>query len=62
MKTHQSEIEKLISELCPNGVEFKNLGEVIERNPFRQLGAGELENLITGNGDVKLLPSSKDYD
>jgi len=28
MKIHQSKIEKLISELCPNGVEFKELGEV----------------------------------
>lgn len=30
MKTNQSKIEKLISELCPNGVEFKQLGEVCE--------------------------------
>ena len=28
MKTHQSKIEKLIAELCPNGVEFRELGEV----------------------------------
>ena len=28
MKTHQSKIEKLIFELCPNGVEFKELGEI----------------------------------
>ena len=28
MKTHQSKIEKLIAELCPNGVEFKELGQV----------------------------------
>ena len=28
MTTNQSKIEKLISELCPKGVEFKELGEV----------------------------------
>ncbi len=30
MTTHQSKIEKLIAELCPNGVEFKELGEVLK--------------------------------
>lgn len=29
MTTNQSKIEKLISELCPNGVEFKELGELV---------------------------------
>src|SRR5574343_476559 len=28
MTNHQSKIETLISELCPNGVEFKELGEL----------------------------------
>ena len=30
MTKHQNKIEKLIIELCPNGVEFKELGEVCE--------------------------------
>ena len=30
MTTHQSKIEKIIAELCPNGVEFKVLDEVCE--------------------------------
>ncbi|MFH1902633.1 MAG: restriction endonuclease subunit S [Candidatus Omnitrophota bacterium] len=30
MTKHQSKIEQLISELCPNGVEFKELGELGE--------------------------------
>jgi len=30
MTTHQSKIEKLIAELCPNGVEFKEFGGVCE--------------------------------
>lgn len=28
MKKHQNKIEKLIAELCPDGVEFKSLGEI----------------------------------
>ena len=28
MKNHQSKIDKLIAELCPNGVEWKPLGDV----------------------------------
>ena len=30
MTNHQNKIEKLISDLCPNGVKFKKLGEVCE--------------------------------
>ena len=30
MTTNQSKIEKLIAELCPNAVEFKELGEVLD--------------------------------
>src|SRR3989339_117385 len=29
MPNSQSKIEKLIAELCPNGVEFKELGELV---------------------------------
>ena len=35
MKTNQSKIEKLIAELCPNGVEFRELQEVFDiRNGY----------------------------
>lgn len=30
MSKHQSKIEKLIAELCPNGVEWKELQEVFD--------------------------------
>mgnify|MGYP001590100886 FL=1 len=30
MPSHQSKIEKLIVELCPEGVEFKTIGEIVE--------------------------------
>jgi len=43
-------------------VEWKPLGEVCERNSYKQIGAAELEALNLFKGDVKLLPSSKNYD
>jgi type I restriction enzyme S subunit len=57
-----NKIEKLIAKLCPNGVEFKKLGDVITKNSFKQFGASELESLIVEGGNVKLLPSSQNYD
>jgi Type I restriction modification DNA specificity domain. len=57
-----NKIEKLIAELCPNGVEWKRLGEVSKIDSFKQIGAEELKNLTTDNGNVKLLPSSKNHD
>ena len=59
-----NKIEKLLNELCPNGVEFKALGEVCELNKFRQVGANEIELFKKSNceNQVKLLPSSQNYD
>ena len=38
MTKHLSKIEKLIAELCPDGVEFKELGDLAEhRNWNKQL-------------------------
>lgn len=57
-----SRIDDLISKYCPNGVEYKKLSAVVSQNTFKQLGASELEMLKTDSGDVKLLPSSSNYD
>ena len=43
MITHQSKIEKLIAELCPNGVEYKELGEIASYSKTR-IVATELNN------------------
>ena len=54
MKTHQSKIEKLIAELCPNGVEWKTLGEVAE------IGTGSSNaNEAVENGKYPLFVRSK---
>lgn len=62
-----NKIEKMVKELCPDGIEWKKLGEVTIKNQFKQLGANELEKLrvdgLTGLGNsIRLLPSSNNDD
>ena len=74
MKTHQSKIEKLIVELCPDGVEFKELGEVVKtitapaklkKEDYRETGAIPIIDqgaaFITGytDEDVQALPKNE---
>ena len=44
MKTHQSKIEKLIAELCPNGVEFRELGKIADIGTGSSNGNEAVEN------------------
>ncbi|MCK9364427.1 MAG: hypothetical protein M0P74_12620 [Syntrophales bacterium] len=50
MPKHQSKIEKLIAELCPEGVEFKELGQCIAKN----IGGGTPSKAVQSywNGDI----------
>ena len=74
MKIHQSKIEKLISELCPNGVEWLPLGAIVntitastklKKEDYREIGAIPIidqgASFITGYTDenVKALPADK---
>ena len=67
-------IEKLIAELCPNGVEWKKLGEVtiwdrrfigvnknMQKNvlSFKHISANDLKKLETTGGNIKLLSTGK---
>ena len=45
-----------------NGVRFEKLGDVCLLNRYKQLGAKELESLKGKNGDIHLLPSSRNFD
>ena len=64
MESKTNKIQKLLQSLCPNGAEWKTLGEVCELNNFKQIGAIDIELLKKDNceNQVKLLPSSKNYD
>ncbi|EFK95728.1 type I restriction enzyme S protein [sediment metagenome] len=74
MTQNQPKIEKLISELCPNGVEFLELGDItiwdkrfngVEKLKqskvisFKHVSASHLKNLQVDNGEVKLLATGK---
>ena len=54
MKTYQSKIEKLIVELCPDGVEFKELGEVSE---IKRGTSITKKNII--NGDIPVVAGGR---
>ena len=56
-------ILEFIKQNCKD-VEFHALGDVCNKNSFKQIGAGELENLKVNNPKepIKLLPSSANYD
>ncbi len=57
MTKHISKIEKLIAELCPKGVEFKDLGEVCEI----KTGQGISKSYISQNpGEYSVINSGKD--
>lgn len=55
-----SKLYELIDKFCSNGVEFKQLGRICLTNRFKQLSAKELRSLRTDEGDVCLLPSSRE--
>lgn len=74
MTNNQSKIEKLIFKLCPNGVEFKGLGEItawdkrfngIPRDKqqktlsFKHVSAKDLKDLENSSGRVKLLATGQ---
>ena len=54
MKTLQSKIQKLITELCPNGVEFRELGDVSE---IKRGTSITKKNIISG--DIPVIAGGK---
>ena len=60
MANNQSKIAKLIAELCPNGVEFKELGE-LEDSGLIKLGRGNVvskKDISETPGDYPVYSSS----
>lgn len=49
-----NKIEKLIKELCPNGVEWKKLGEVCVRNKGMNITASQMEEMNTSDGTIRI--------
>ena len=44
-----NKIEKLINKLCPDGVEYKELGKIWDRAPKSKLGVNKIKTLKNGN-------------
>lgn len=45
-------LESLLQQHCPNGVEFKELGELWEKAPKSKMGANQAKNLSKNNGNI----------
>ncbi|HEC1567049.1 TPA: restriction endonuclease subunit S [Campylobacter upsaliensis] len=45
-------LESLLKQHCPNGVEFKELGELWEKAPKSKMGANQAKNLSKNNGNI----------
>ena len=57
-----SKLKDLIKNLCPHGVEFSSVEDLVLINNYKQVGADELEKMIVKGGNIPLLPSSRNYD
>ena len=49
-----TQIEQLIQDLCPNGVEFKTLGEVAMRNKGMNITAAQMKKIENNNGNIRI--------
>ncbi|WP_270982315.1 restriction endonuclease subunit S [Campylobacter upsaliensis] len=45
-------LESLLQQHCPNGVEFRELGELWEKAPKSKMGANQAKNLSKNNGNI----------
>ena len=54
-----SEIKKLIERLCPEGVEYKKLGEVAKRLRGTPITATTMKKIATEEGEIKVFAGGK---
>lgn len=54
-------IEKLIKELCPNGVEFRKLGTLGKRNKGTSITASRMRELFQENGEIRIFAGGKTF-
>ena len=47
-------IEQMIQDLCPNGVEWKTLGEVAMRNKGMNITAAQMKKIENNNGNIRI--------
>lgn len=57
--TRMSKLEKLIAELCPDGVEFKKIGDVYTRLKGTPITAGKMKEIANSEGNVRIFAGGK---
>ena len=54
-----SELERLIRELCPNGVELRKIKEVYKRIKGTPITAGKMKEIENPDGDIRVFAGGK---
>lgn len=56
-----SKIDDLIAQYCPDGVEWKELGEVLSRSKGTKITAAQMKELHSTIGDIKVFAGGKTF-
>ena len=56
-----SRLREMIKELCPDGVEYKKLGEILSRHKGIAITAGRMKELHTSDGEIRIFAAGNTY-
>ena len=54
-----SKLQKLIEELCPNGVEYRKLGEIAKRLKGTPITATQMKAIASSDGEIRIFAGGK---
>ena len=56
-----SRLREMIEELCPDGVEYRKLGEILSRHKGIAITAGRMKELHTPDGEIRIFAAGNTY-
>lgn len=56
-----SRLREMIKELCPDGVEYRKLGEILSRHKGIAITAGKMKELHTPDGEIRIFAVGNTY-
>ena len=56
-----SRLREMIQELCPDGVEYRKLGEILSRHKGIAITAGRMKELHTPDGEIRIFAAGNTY-
>ena len=56
-----SRLSEMIREMCPDGVEYRKLGEILSRHKGIAITAGRMKELHTPNGEIRIFAAGNTY-